>query len=180
MKRSKHIGGGGGVQFSRDPYNPTNVHSRKVRITRPISTRRNSALTTWIAVRWFRQRQGHRCRPHREGRSGHQQEVRQLQQARRFQVLCQLHQVHSQVSLNTIPNTRFPLGSTSSLTLYTGPSSRSPTRPPSPATGPISALPPLPAPVPSAGPRGPSSLPPSASPGVTPPRRLLRRHRVDD
>ncbi|KAB5558387.1 ribosomal protein L28e [Coniochaeta sp. 2T2.1] len=29
VKRSNKIGGGGGVQFSRDPYNPTNVHSRK-------------------------------------------------------------------------------------------------------------------------------------------------------
>ncbi|KAJ9155792.1 Ribosomal protein L28e [Coniochaeta hoffmannii] len=29
VKRSKHIGGGGGVQFSRDPLNPTNIHSRK-------------------------------------------------------------------------------------------------------------------------------------------------------
>ena len=32
VKRSNKVGGGGGVQFSRDPYNPTNLHSRKVRI----------------------------------------------------------------------------------------------------------------------------------------------------
>jgi hypothetical protein len=44
----------GGVQFSRDPLNLTNLHSRKV----SIPSRAEDAIANRMTARWFRQREG--------------------------------------------------------------------------------------------------------------------------